>query len=335
MPCLYDGKDKTFILKWNNDKIRQSFFRLPLVRKVLAWSKVYSPPGFSGVTIYEVITFVIKETQKDNLTTRANSISFSLFLSIFPAIIFLFTLLPLFPVVQDYTAMLSDQLVGVIPKSAHEYIFSIIYDITAIKRDGLLSLGAVLALFFSSNGMMTLMSGFDKAYNDIFKPREWWRTRLVAIALTVILSLLLIISLIMMVVEGKVMNYVANVYHVSEVILTLVSIFNWLFAVFMVYTGISLIYTFGPSMHRRIPFINIGSIMATMLSLLTSLGFSYFINNFGRYNEIYGSIGALIVMMVWIQFNSFIMLVGFELNASLAVHKTQRYLKKNKIMEQL
>ena len=335
MPCLYDGKDKTFILKWNNDKIRQSFFRLPLVRKVLAWSKVYSPPGFSGVTIYEVITFVIKETQKDNLTTRANSISFSLFLSIFPAIIFLFTLLPLFPVVQDYTAMLSDQLVGVIPKSAHEYIFSIIYDITAIKRDGLLSLGAVLALFFSSNGMMTLMSGFDKAYNDTFKPREWWRTRLVAIALTVILSLLLIISLIMMVVEGKVMNYIANVYHVSEVILTLVSIFNWLFAVFMVYTGISLIYTFGPSMHRRIPFINIGSIMATMLSLLTSLGFSYFINNFGHYNEIYGSIGALIVMMVWIQFNSFIMLVGFELNASLAVHKTQRYLKKNKIMEQL
>lgn len=299
-----------------------------LVRKLLEWSKIYSPPGFSGVTVHEVLSFVIKETQKDNLTTRANSISFSLFLALFPAIIFLFTLLPLMPVVQDYTAMLSEQLTGVIPQSAHDYIFSIIYDITSIKRDGLLSLGAVLALFFSSNGMMTLMSGFDKAYNDTFKPRIWWKTRLVALGLTVILSFLLIISLIMMVVEGKVMSYLRDVYHISETLLTTVSIFNWAFSIFMIYTGISLIYAFGPSMHRRISFINIGSITATLLSLLTSLGFSYFINNFGRYNEIYGSIGALIVMMIWIQFNSFVMLVGFELNASLAIQKSIRYRKR-------
>lgn len=312
--------------------IEAFFYNLPFVQKTLEWSKRYSPPGFSGISLYDVTAFVIKEMQKDSLTTRANSISFSLFLSIFPAIIFLFTLLPLFTVVKDYTMMLSDQLEGVIPKSAHEYIFSIIYDITSIKRDGLLSLGAVLALFFSSNGMLTLMSGFDKAYNHTFKPRHWFYTRLVAIALTVILSLLLIVSLVMMVVENKVMDYISNVYHVSDSLLVSFSIFNWVFAVFMVYTGISLIYTFGPSMHRRIPFINIGSTIATLFSLLTSLAFSYFINNFGRYNEIYGSIGALIVMMVWIQFNSFILLVGFELNASISVHKTIRF-KKKKVLE--
>lgn len=331
MSRVYVGQIKTFILNWNPEILKQKFLQLLVVRKVLKWARVYSPPGFSGVTIHEVLTFVIEETQKDNLTTRANSISFSLFLSIFPAIIFLFTLLPLFPVVQDYTSMLSEQLVGVIPKNAHDYVFAIIYDITAIKRDGLLSLGAVLALFFSSNGMMTLMSGFDKAYNDTFKPRAWWKTRLIALALTVVLSLLLILSLIMMVVEGKVMTYLRNVYHISDGLLTTVSIFNWTFSIFMIYTGISLIYAFGPSMHRRISFINVGSIIATVLSLLTSLGFSYFINNFGRYNEIYGSIGALIVMMIWIQFNSFIMLVGFELNASLAVHRTLRYLQRTKI----
>lgn len=96
------------------------------------------------------------------------------------------------------------------------------------------------------------------------------------------------------------------------------------FCHFLVYTGISLIYTLGPSMHRRIPFINVGALIATILSLITSLGFSYFINNFGRYNEIYGSIGALIVIMVWIQFNSFILLVGFELNASISVHTLKK-----------
>jgi len=308
--------------------IEKWFLNLPVIKKLLEWSKKYSPPGFSGLSLNEVIAFVIKEIQKDNLTTRANSISFSLFLSIFPAIIFLFALLPLFPVVKDYTQMLSEQLEGVIPKNAHEYIFAIINDITSIKRDGLLSLGAILALFFSSNGMLTLMSGFDKAYNHTFKPRNWLKTQLVALALTVVLSLLLIVSLILMVLEGEALDYLRNTFHISETLLVSLSIINWLFAIFMVYTGISLIYTFGPSMHKRIPFINIGSIIATFLSLLTSLGFSYFINNFGRYNEIYGSIGALIVMMVWIQFNSFILLVGFELNASISVHRTIRYKKK-------
>ena len=294
------------------------------IKKVLSWSKTYVPPGFSGVSLYEVVTFVLKETQKDNLTTRANSVSFSLFLSIFPAIIFIFTLLPLFTIVQDYTTMLSNQLQGVIPKSAHEYIFSIIHDITSIKRDSLLSIGALLALFFSSNGMLTLMSGFDKAHHESFKPRKWYISRLIAIGLTIVLTLLLIVSLIMLVLEGNVMTYLRDVVRFSDLFIFIFTLFNWFVAVFLVYTGISLIYTLGPSMHRRIPFINVGAMIATILSLITSLGFSFFINNFGRYNEIYGSIGALIVMMVWIQFNSFILLVGFELNASISVHKHKR-----------
>ena len=103
--------------------------------------------------------------------------------------------------------MLSDQLRGVIPKNAHEYIFSIINDITSIKRDSLLSFGALLALFFSSNGMLTLMSGFDKAHHETFKPRKWYISRLIAIGLTVVLTLLLIVSLIMLVLEGHVLMY--------------------------------------------------------------------------------------------------------------------------------
>lgn len=328
MSGIYARKIKTLILTIRNFNINTFLKRIPVIQRILDWSKITSPPGFSGISLYEVLDFVVKEIKKDNLTTRANSISFSLFLSIFPAIIFLFTLLPLFSVVKDYTAMLSEQLEGVIPKTAHDYIFSIIYDITSIKRDSLLSIGVLLALFFSSNGMLTLMSGFDKAYKHTFKPRHWMLSRLIAIGLTIVLSLLLIVSLIMLVVEDNVVDYLRNTYHIAESLLFSISVLNWIFALIMVYTGISLIYTFGPSMHRRIPFINVGSVLATIFSLLTSLGFSYFINNFGRYNEIYGSIGALMVVMVWIQFNSFILLVCFELNASLAVQKTIRYKQK-------
>lgn len=303
------------------------------MNQLIQWTKSVSPPGFSGVPLYDVLRFVIIETQKDNLTTRANSISFSLFLSVFPAIIFIFTLLPLFTFVQDYTTILSTKLATVLPKTSHDYIFSVVDDIVSIKRDGLLSLGAIGALFFSSNGMLTLMSGFDKAYHHSFKPRVWWKSRLVAIGLTVVLTLLLIVSLMMMVLEGVLLDYIENVFHVSSFFLFGLSVFNWLFSIFLVYTGISLIYHFGPSMHRRIPFINVGSVIATIMSLTTSLGFSYFINNFGRYNEIYGSIGALIVMMIWIQVNSFILLVGFEMNASVIVYKNiQKRLEKAELM---
>jgi len=312
-------------------KLKNIFKDLPIILKIVNWSKQYSPPGFSGVTLHDTITFVMHEIQKDNLQTRANAISFSFFISIFPAIIFLFTLLPLFPVVQDYTLTLRTQSEGLLPKNAHEYIFSIIDDITSIHREGLLSLGAVLALFFSSNGMLTLMSGFDKAYQDAFKPRHWINSRLIAISLTIVMSLLLILSLVIIVVEGFFMDYLQTNFDIPDVFILLFTIINWLISILLIYTGISLIYKYGPSMYRRFPYINVGSVVATLLSLITSFGFSFFINNFGRYNEIYGSIGALIVMLIWIQFNSFILLVGFELNASISVHHIRQ--KKDKILK--
>lgn len=316
----------------NNNKIRNFIENIPIVTSVLRWSKSYSPPGFRGIDLYSFISFVLQELKKDNITTRANSVAFSLFLSVFPAIIFLFTLLPLFPAVRDYTSMLNEQLKDVLPENAHSYIFSKIYDITSIKRDGLLSIGAILAMYFSSNGMLTLMMGFDKSYNEAFLKRPWWKSRLVALALTLILFLLLVISLFITIIEDYILDWFKYKFDVSDALLSFASLFNWLFSIFIIYTGISLIFTFGPSMYRRIRFINIGSVAATVFLLLSSIVFSYFINNFGRYNEIYGSIGALIVIMIWLQLNSLILLIGFELNSALVI---QRYNRKRQLNQQL
>jgi membrane protein len=289
------------------------------------WSQSYSPPGFKGVSLYDTFTFVWREARKDNLMTRANSVSFSLFLALFPAIIFLFTLLPLIPIIKDYTSMLSSNLSTVLPRSAHTYIFGIIDDLTSIKRDGLLSLGAFLALWFSSNGMLNLMKGFDKAYEDTFHDRHWIKDRLIAIMLTVIISVLLIVSLVLVVLESRAIDYLDNHFEIHATALWLIGVFNKMFAVFIVYVGITIIYTFGPAMYRRIPFINIGAITATVFSILSSIVFSSFINNFNRFNEVYGSLGALMVTMLWIQLNVFIILVGFELNASIAIHRTAKW----------
>lgn len=315
-------------MKAGNNKIIKYFVELPVVASLLKWSQSYSPPGFGGISVYNVVTFVMHEIKQDNVYTRANSVSFSLFLSLFPAIIFLFTLLPLFPIVHDYTLMLNEQLKGVIPENAHNYIFSIIYDITSIKRDGLLSLGAILALYFSSNGMLTLMMGFDKSYNEAFMERPWWRSRLIALALTLILFLLLVVSLLITIVESKIIDWFRTEYSIPESLLNVASFFNWFISIALIYTGISLIFTLGPSMYRRINFINLGAIVSTICTLFASLAFSYFINNFGRYNEIYGSIGALMVIMVWIQFNSLILLIGFELNSSLVIQIYEERKKK-------
>jgi membrane protein len=173
------------------------------------------------------------------------------------------------------------------------------------------------------------MAGFDKAYNDTFRDRPWYKDRLVAIGLTIIISLLLIGSLIAVVLENKFLSYLVHTFHIPSMVSIILSLINKLITIFIVYTAISLVYRYGPAMYRRIPFINVGSILATLVSLLTSIVFSHFINNFNRFNEVYGSIGALMVTMIWIQLNALIILIGFELNASLAIHKTARWKSKN------
>lgn len=295
---------------------------LPLVSKLIFWSKNYAPPGFGRVPLYHVILFILKEAKEDKLTTRANSVAYSLFLAIFPGILFLFTLLPLIPIVQDYTLMLDKNSQNLLPASTHDYLFGIIKDITSIKREGLLSLGVFLALFFSSNGMLTLMYGFDKSYENTFLYRSYLKKRLIALALTLVLILLFIIVLVVLVLGDQILQWIDNSFNIPVTLLFLTStLFRWVLGIALIYTGISLIYRYGPSMYRKTRFINLGAIMATFLFIGITFIFSFAINKFGRYNELYGSLGALIVTMVWFQINAFILLVGFELNASIAVNK--------------
>ena len=278
---------------------------------------------------------------RDNITTRANSVAFSLFLAIFPFIIFLFTLLPylfdpedfvnflssILPSDSGYTTtgsyieILEEYLASVLPRNANQYLLGIIDGIVGIKRDGLLSLGFFLAIFFASSGMLTLMLGFDKSYKESFKTRSYFKKRLVAVSLTMLLSILFIASFFLLIIGNVILAYISDKLGLTDSSIWLISFIKSIAAIMLLYTGITIIYKYGPSLRKRVPFINPGSILATVLSILTSFGFSYFINNFGRYNELYGSIGALIVIMLWLQFNAFVILIGYELMASIAVNR--------------
>ncbi len=289
--------------------------------QLINWSKDYALPGMSGIPIFNILKFIVKEVQEDAITTRANSVAFSFFLSIFPTIIFFFTLIPLFPITDDYQSIIQQSISEVLPYEASSYLNEIINDILSVKRGGLLSLGFFLALVFASNGMLTLMAGFDKSYDHTFKSRGYFKKWSVAIMLTALLGTVLIASIILIILGKPLLNLLIETVNLSNYYSTIISISKWLVIIVLLYSIITIIYRYGPSMYRRIKFFNVGAYLATALSIMSSLGFAYFVDNFGKYNEIYGSIGALIVLLIWIQINAFIILIGFELNASIAVNK--------------
>lgn len=303
------------------NKFKENLKSHKKVTDLVEWSKNYPLPFSGGIAIFDIGQFIYEETKKDNLTTRSNSIAFSLFIAIFPFIIFLFTLLPYLPFTDTYYQLIDEAAKSVMPRNAHEWIMGIISDITKIKREGLLSLGFVLAIYFSSDGVLTLMQGFDKSYKATFSQRSFLYKRGIALLLTFMLAFLFLISLLMVFLGRRLFTYASNVITNSSLINTVYEVVSWFLAFMILYSGIHILYTFGPSLRKKFPYINPGNIVSSILCLLTSLLFAYFVNNFGQYNELYGSIGALIVILLWLKINAFILLVGFELNASIAVNR--------------
>lgn len=262
---------------------------------------------------------------KDDIVTRANSIAFNFFLSLFPAIIFLFTLLPLFPVTADYLSIFQKSTSDFLPHQAHKYLFEIIEGVASIKRSGLQSVSFLFAVIFSSSGMLALMYGFSKSYEQVFKHRSYVKNRLVAIFLTMMLGAIFLSSTFLIIFGSPVLEFLLDKLKLSGYSADIFQISKWLFSMAIIYLGITIIYRYGSAMREKVKWFNTGAILATLLSILSSLIFSFFINNFGQYNEIYGSIGALLVLLLWIQINAFVVLVGFELNAGIAVNKAELY----------
>ena len=301
--------------------IKKALIEWSVIQTIIGWSKKYSFPGFSGVPIYDIIRFISGELKKDNITIRANSVAFSFFMSLFPAIIFLLPLFSQTPMADNYIELLRESLEGVIPENAENYIFSLIDGIRQEGQIGWLTAGFFFAIFFASSGMMTLMSGFDKSHHSTFKSRNLFQKRGVALMLTLLLSVLLLVSIAFIILGRQFLGFVSESLELGSSVDFAFKGLRWVMVILMFYSVITLIYRYGPSMYKPLKLFNPGATLATLFSISSSIVFSYFVNNFGRYNEIYGSIGALIVILLWFQINAFILLAGFELNASIAVNR--------------
>jgi membrane protein len=297
-------------------KLQHKFLNwLPVVTFLNLTKKVILP-GFDGIPLYNAADFFIRGLQKGSLQTRASALSFDFFLAIFPAIIFIFTLIAYIPV-EGFQDQLLIILSDLMPKDAYKAASSTLEDIIKQQRSGLLSIGFIVALYFSTNAVHAMMDAFNKTYHTV-ETRPPLIQRLYSIIITIILSVLTFTAILLIIFGQKTINFFAERGFIKEAfIFYLLTAGQWIVIIALIFFAISVLYYFGPSRKTRYRFFSVGSTVATILIIVASLGFSFFIDNFSQYNKLYGSIGALIIILLWIQFNAMILLIGFELNASI------------------
>jgi membrane protein len=291
------------------NKWLQKIQNLPIVK----WSKRVVVPGFDGIPIYDVTVFFVKGLMKGALNTRATSLSFQFFLSLFPAIIFLFTLIPFIPI-DNFQESLMELIKDLLPHSAYDLTAATLDDIINRQRGGLLSLVFLVVLYLATNGIDAMLEAFSESIH-IERKRNYFHQKWVAFLILLLLTVLLIFGIGLTIFSSFVLDYLIEIGNISGVYLLQIS--RWLIMLSMFYFAISFLYYYGNAKRETWKFFSAGSSFATVMSILLSWAFSWYVNNLAMYNTLYGSIGTLIVILLWIYFNSFVILIGFELNASI------------------
>ena len=303
------------------NKLVDFLIQLPFVNWLIHKSKTTTLPGFSGIPIFQVVSFFIRQVQTIGMTERASAIAFNFVMAIPPATIFLFTLIPYLPITQSLQQELYKLIKDIIPGERNNAVLiNFLQDFINNPRNGLLSIGFILSLYFSSNAMMGIMRSFDKNYAG-FKKRSNWQRRKAALRLTVLLYVFVMASLVALIAREVVLEWL-GIENAS--LRALLSNLRWS-VIFLLFFGcISSIYRLAPSVHKKWKLINPGSIVATSLMLITSGALSWWVANFSNYNQLYGSISTVLIIMILIFINSLILLIGFELNVSIYSLKSAR-----------
>ena len=280
--------------------------------KLMIRARKVSFPGFDDIPLYDVLVFFYRSIVDGAITTRASAIAFSFFLAFFPGVIFIFTLIPYIPI-DNFQNELFLLIQNFLPQNTFVVVDETIKDILTHQRGDLLSFGFLMALIFSTNGLASMMSAFDASLHS-YENRNWYGQRLVAVLLLFILSVLLTVAIGLFTFGQYVIN---NLDLSSNFNYYLLTVGKWVIMIGLFFFAYSSVYFFAPTKKTRWRFISAGGTLATILSILTFMGFSYYITRFGQYNKLYGSIGTLLVVLLLFYIMSIILLIGFELNTSL------------------
>ena len=297
-------------------KFERKLLNFPPITFLVSKSKQSTLPGLQELCLHDVLVEFIRQVKKAGLRERSSAISFNMIMALPAGLLFLFSIIPYLPGSNSFDAQIMGLFKDIAPNSStYILIRNILRDLLE-KHVGVFSFGFVLLIYYSSNMMMGIIHTFDKSIQE--KRVFFLHKRLRAIMMTAILIVFVLTSSTLLIGHHQFEIILKKLFHMKrKADLPWWDAVRWIILILFLFYGIALVYKFAPSVKRRWPLITPGSILATSLTLITTLLFSYWVNNFAGYNRVYGSIGTVMIIMLLINLNSLILLIGFELNVSI------------------
>ncbi len=314
--------------------------RLILQTRPLAFiihkSKQIVLPGFYGVPLYDAFVFFVRQVNKVGLNERAKAISFNFIMAVPAACICIFTLVPYLPISKQFTKELLRITRDVTPnQNTYNLVNNFLQDFLNTPRGGLLSFGFVLVIFYASNAMLGVIQTFDTSIYEYKRKTNFLKKRWRAIKLTLIFLLLIIGMILLLIGQGYMFEKIMKLLHIKGTGIIWIKVLRIIITSLLFFYSISFIYKYAPSVNKRWHTVSPGSILATILTIITTVCFSYWVNHFGNFNKIYGSIGTVLILMLFIYLNSLILLIGFELNVSITFLKAAAEERRQKELSSL
>jgi membrane protein len=303
--------------------IEEKLDKIPVINLIVRFFKQIRLPGFEGLSFYDLLELYVLGIVKGTLTTRASAIAFSFFTAIFPFLLFVIILIPIIPI-EGFQEEFLDFLQSFLPPQTSDFFMSNIFDnISGGRGAGLLSSVFVLSMLLMANGVNAVFSGFENSYHEQLT-RNVFQQYLYALGVALILVVLVLLTVAFF---GYTQIYIIT--PLNDALETekatseqWIAVVKYLFFILMVYLATATLYYFGTKEGRKTRFFSVGALLTTLLIILTSYLFGVYIDNFSQYNKLYGSIGALLILLLYLWLNSNILLLGYELNASLRrLHK--------------
>lgn len=272
-------------------------------------------PGLDGLTVHDLWEIYSGGIIEGTFSTRASAIAFSFFMALFPFLLFILNLIPYVTFIDDFQLQFLVFMDSLLPPTTSQFFEDIFEDIASNPRGGLLSISFLLSIFLMTNGVNAIFTGFEFSFHTS-RNRSIVRQYIIAIGVSIILALLLLITVIVAVYLTYAVDDLRDLGIVTEKAIS-AQLVKYGVLIVLVYIAVSTLYYFGTKEGRESRFFSVGALFTTLLIGFTTYLFGLYIENFSSYNELYGSIGALLVLMVYIWLNSNILLLGFELNASI------------------
>ena len=293
--------------------MKEKLKKIPVLGQLIKALELIKLPGANSFSFYDLVEMYLVGLVRGAFTARAGSVSFSFFMALFPFLLFVLNLLPFIPI-QNFDVVLLEFIEALLPQETHAFFTTIFQDIQSKPRGGLLSSVFILSIFLTANGVSSIFASFEESYH-VDLTRNFFKQYFIAVGVSVLLAFLLLVAVAVFIFFE--IYFLRNLPDFVSNTVNWIRIGQLIFFVILAYFSISTLYFFGTVEGRISRFFSAGAFMTTLLLISSTYLFGVYVDRFSTYNQLYGSIGALLLFMLYTWINSILLLLGFELNATL------------------